>query len=152
MFWPIFNSINYAHIKGCKQDNFESHNSLKLNLTFEAFIQILLNVDHSLNSQLSWHSCLWDKLEWLNSQLILAISLWGVSLFILKGFYYSYAWFCSLSEGRISFFCIRLFTRKLSVNSYLRFQLALLHSVSYFFSLYQSPSLPSCKVFDANFI
>ena len=35
------------------------------------------------------------------------------------------------------------------MNSYFCFQLALLHSVSYFFSLYQSPSLPSCKVSDA---
>ena len=83
------------------------------------------------------------------AQLILAISLCGMSLFILKVFYYSYAWFCSLSEGRTSFFCTRLFNRKLSVNSYFCFQLALLHSVSYFFSLYQSPSLPSCKVSDA---
>ena len=52
------------------------------------------------------------------AQLILAISLCGMSLFILKVFYYSYAWFCSLSEGRTSFFCTRLFNRKLSVNSW----------------------------------
>ena len=36
-----------------------------------------------------------------------------------------------------------------SVNSYLRFRLALLHSVSYFFSLYQSPSSLLCTVFDS---
>ena len=34
-------------------------------------------------------------------------------------------------------------------NSYLCFQLALLHSVSYFFFLYQSPSLSLCTDFDA---
>ena len=35
------------------------------------------------------------------------------------------------------------------MDSYLCFQVALLHSLSYFFFLYQSPSLPLCKVFDA---
>ena len=30
-FWPIFKSMNYGHIiKGCKPDNFESHNPLKV--------------------------------------------------------------------------------------------------------------------------
>ena len=36
-----------------------------------------------------------------------------------------------------------------SVDSYLCFRLALLHSVSYFFFLYQSPSLSLCTVFDS---
>ena len=36
-----------------------------------------------------------------------------------------------------------------SADSYLCFQLALLHLVSYFFFLYQSPSLPLCMVFDS---
>ena len=36
-----------------------------------------------------------------------------------------------------------------SANSYLCFRLALLHSVSYFFFYYQSPSLPLCTVFDS---
>ena len=34
-------------------------------------------------------------------------------------------------------------------DSYLRFQLTLLCSVSYFFFLCQSPSLPLCTIFDA---
>ena len=46
-----------------------------------------------------------------------------------------------------------LFTRDLSlenmVDSYLCFQLALLHSVSYFFFIYQSHSLSLCTVFDS---
>ena len=33
-----------------------------------------------------------------------------------------------------------------STDSYLRFRLALLHSVCYFFFLYQSPSLSLCRV------
>ena len=36
-----------------------------------------------------------------------------------------------------------------SADSYLRFRLALLHSVSYFFLIYQSPSLSLCTIFDA---
>ena len=36
-----------------------------------------------------------------------------------------------------------------SVDSYLCFQLALLHSVSYFFFLYRSPSSSLCMVFDS---
>ena len=38
-----------------------------------------------------------------------------------------------------------------SSDSYLRFQLALLHSVSYFFFLCQSPSLLLCTIFDSIF-
>ena len=44
-----------------------------------------------------------------------------------------------------------LFARDLSLenslDSYLGFQLALLHSVSYFFFNYQSPSLSLCTVY-----
>ena len=36
-----------------------------------------------------------------------------------------------------------------SVDSFLCFRLALLHSVSYFFFLYRSPSSSLCKVFDS---
>ena len=36
-----------------------------------------------------------------------------------------------------------------SADSYLRFQLALLHSVSYVLLLYRSPSSPLCRVFDS---
>ena len=38
---------------------------------------------------------------------------------------------------------------KNSANCYLYFRLALLHSVSYFFFLYQSPSSALCTVFDS---
>ena len=39
--------------KGCKPDNFEQHNSLKLSLQkFEVFVAILLNVNLSLNQTL----------------------------------------------------------------------------------------------------
>ena len=55
-----------------------------------------------------------------------------LSFYTAKGFYYSYAWSCSLCEGRMSF-CTGLSLEN-STDSYLCFQLALLHSVSYFFS------------------
>ena len=42
----------------------------------------------------------------------------------------------------------RVLSLESSEDSYLCFQLALLHSVSYFFFLYQSPSLSLCTVFD----
>ena len=41
------------------------------------------------------------------------------------------------------------FSLENSANSYLCFQLALLHSVSYFFFLYRSPSSALCTVFDS---
>ena len=70
------------------------------------------------------------------------------SSFNLKGFQYSYAWSRSFCDRR-TFFCTRLICRKLC--RFLRFQLALLHSVSYFFFLYQSPSPSSslCTAFDS---
>ena len=63
--------------KGSKLDNFESHNFLKLNLQiFEAFVQILLNVNLSLNQTLvTFLVCV--RQIWM-TQLILLISLWGV--------------------------------------------------------------------------
>ena len=36
-----------------------------------------------------------------------------------------------------------------AADSYLYFRLALLHSVSYFFFLYQSPTFSLCTIFDA---
>ena len=65
--------------KASKPDNFESHNSLKLSFAlqiFEAFVQILLNVNLSLNQTfLTFLPCV--RQTWL-TQLILAISPWEV--------------------------------------------------------------------------
>ena len=43
----------------------------------------------------------------------------------------------------------RHLSRENSADSYLCFRLALFHSVSYFFFLYQSPSSSLCTVFDS---
>ena len=65
----------------------------------------------------------WIKLGWLNW-------FWSID-----------AWSCSLCKRRTSF------SIENSVDSYLCFWLALLHSVSNFFFLYRSPSLLLCMVF-----
>ena len=132
--------------KGCKPDNFESHNSLKF--SFTNIQHICLNfVDCEfcwlwlfLWIKLSRHSCsMWGKLGWLS---------WpceGLSSFNRKGFCYSYAWSCSLCEGRTSF-CTGFISRKLC-----RFLLFLIGFTSLsvlLFFLYQSPSLSLCTVFD----
>ena len=59
--------------KACKLDNFESHNSLKLSfMNMEAFVQILLIVNLSLNQTLlTFLLCV--RQTWM-TQLILTIS------------------------------------------------------------------------------
>ena len=52
---------------------------------------------------LSWHSCSFEtNFEWLN--WFWQFLCEGLSFFNLKKFYYSYAWSCSLCEGRTSSF------------------------------------------------
>ena len=103
-----------------------------------AFIRILLKVNFCLNQTLLTNLTLWGKLGWLNW-------FWqflhdGLSSFNSKGFCYSHAWSCS--EGR-TYFCTGL----ISIKLYECFRLALLHSASYFFFIYRSPSLSLCTVF-----
>ena len=65
-----------------------------------------------LRSKLPWHSrSIRHKLGWLN--WFWQFLCKGLSPFYLKGFYYSYACFCSLCEGE-TFFC--------ASDSYLCFQ------------------------------
>ena len=101
--------------------------------------------------KLSWHYCsMWDKLGWLNwFQQFLCKDL---SYFNPKKLCYSYAWSCSLCEGK-TFYCMDLSLKK-SVDSYLCFQLALYHSVPHFRFIYLFclPSLPLYMVFWCYFI
>ena len=63
--------------KGCKLNNFEPQNSLKLSFTnIWAFVPILLNENFSLNQTLLAF-LLYERQTWM-TQLILATSLWGV--------------------------------------------------------------------------
>ena len=126
--------------KRCKQDNFEPHNSLKLSFTN---IRGLCSkfVRQTIWGKLGWFYWFWQFL------------CQGLFSFNPKQFCYSYAWSCSLCERRTSFCTGFPFAQDLSlensVDSYLCFWLALLHSVSYFFFLYRSPSLLLCSVFDS---
>ena len=95
--------------------------------------------------KLSWHSCsMWDKLGWLD--WFWQFLCERLSFFHQKGFYYSYAWPCSLCEGRTSF-CTGLTPRK-TCGLLLTFLIGFTYSVSSFFFLYQSPSSSLCMVFD----
>ena len=150
LFSTSLNSMNYGHIiilsKACKPDNFESHYSLKpsfanirgLHSNFvdcESFLEsnfsyILAlcetNLDDLINSgNFSVKSYL--PLNWKDS----STHMHGLAVYVKEGLPFS--WDSSLAN---------------SADSYLSFQLALLHSVSYFFFLYQSPSSSMCTVFN----
>ena len=83
--------------------------------------------------KLSWHSCsVWDKPGWLN--WFWQFLCERLPSFNWKEFWYSYAWSHSFCERRTSF-CMRHISKKLC-RFLLMFWLALLHSGSYFFILY----------------
>ena len=99
-FWPNLNSLNSVHIY--KIDNFESQNFLKL--CFTSIWGLRLNIVDWIfpGIKLSWHSySMWDKLGWLNWFWHFLCE--GLSSRNPKGLYYSYAWSCSLCEGRTCF-------------------------------------------------
>ena len=77
--------------KGCKLDNFESHNSLKLSFTnISGLRSNFVECESFLESYSPEILAVWDKLGWLYWfwQFICE----RLSSFNLKGFYYSYAW------------------------------------------------------------
>ena len=81
------------------------------------------------------------------AQLILAISLWGYLPLILKdSSTHVHVLVAYVKEGLPFAQDISL---ENSADSYLCFWLALLHSVSYFFFLYWSPSSALCTLFDS---
>ena len=111
--------------KGSKADNFESHNSLKLSfrsnfIECESFLEsnshdILplceTNLDESIDSG-NFFVTSYPSLIWKDS----ITHMYGLAVYVKEGF--PFAWYLSLE------------------NSYLCFQLAWLHLVSYFFFLY----------------
>ena len=134
--------------KACKPDNFESHNSLKP--TFTANIRGL-------------HSNFVDCKSFLESNSPDILALCETNLddsidsgnFSVRGYLplirkdsgtHMHGLAVYVKEGLP-------FTQDLSLensaDSYLCFRLALLHSVSYFFFLYRSPSSALCTVFDS---
>ena len=131
--------------KACKPDNFESHNSLKLSFTnIRGLHSNVVDCESFLES---------------NSPDILALCETNVDDSIDSG-NFSVKGYLPLirKDSSTHMHCLTVyvkeglpFARDLSLensaDSYLCFRLALLHSVSYFFFLYQSPSLSLCTVF-----
>ena len=122
------------------------HNSLKLSFMNIRGLQTLLIANLSLNQTLlTFLLCV--RQAWM-TQLILAISLLRGYLPLIRkdSSTHMYGLALYVKEGLP-------FTRDLSLenstDSYLCFRLALLHSVSYFFFLYRSPSSFLRTVFDS---
>ena len=120
--------------KGCKPDNVESQNSLKLSFTnIRGFCSNFAECQSFLEAN-SWHSCsMWDKLGWLN--MFWQFLCQKVSSLNPKRFCHWYVWSCSLCEGRTSI-CKGLISRKLCVlllmfsTGFTLFSILLLFSLS----------------------
>ena len=131
----------------CKPENFKSHNSLKLSFT---------NIQGHRSNFVDCESFLES-----NSSDLLALCETNQDDSIHSGNFYvrgylPLIWKDSSTHmhGLAVYVKERLpFAQDLSLensaDSYLCFRLALLHSVSYFFFLYRSPSSSLCTVFDS---
>ena len=145
-YLSIFNQFKLILSKACKPDNFELNHSLKLSfiniwglhsnfVDFESslesnspdiFALCETNLDGSIDSgNFSVRGYL--PLIWKDS----STHMHGLTVYVKEGL--AFAWGLSLEN---------------STDSYLCFWLALLRLVSYFFSLYISPSLSLSMVFD----
>ena len=131
--------------KGCKPNNFEPHNSLKFSFTnirglcsnfveCDSFFQsnspdILalceINLDNSIDSG---NFSVMGYLPLIRKDSI--THMHGLAVYVKEGLPFA-----------------RDLSLENSANSYLCFRIALLHSVSYFFFLYLSPSASLCTVF-----
>ena len=133
--------------KVCKPDNFESHNSLKLSFTSirglrsnfvgcESFLEsnspdILALCETNLDDSIdSGNFSVRGYLPLIRKDS--STHMHGLAVYVKEGL--PFAGDLSLEN---------------SADSYLCFRLALLHSVSYFFFLYRSPSSSLCTVFDS---
>ena len=134
-------------LKVCKPDNFESHGSLKLSFTnirrlcsnfvdCESFLEsnspdILAlcetNLDYLIDSG---NFCVRGYLPLIRKDS--STHMHGLAVYVKEGLPFA-----------------RDLSLEISADSYLCFRLALLHSVSYFFFLYRSPSSSLCTVFDS---
>ena len=133
--------------KACKPDYFELHNSLKLSFTnirglrsnfvdCESFLEsnspeILALCETNLDDSIdSGNFFVKGYLPLIRKDS--NTHMHGLVVYVKEEL--SFAWDLSLVN---------------SADSYLCFRLALLHSLSYFFFLFQSPSLSLCTVFDS---
>ena len=142
-FWPNFNSLNFVHIY--KIDNFESQNFLKLCFTSIWGLRLnFVDCEFSLES---------------NSPGILTLCETNLDdsidsgTFSVRGYLLVIQKDCTIHMHGLAVYVKEglPFPRELFLenyaNSYLCFRLALLHSVSYFFFFYWSPSLSLYTVF-----
>ena len=112
--------------KARQPDNFESHNSLKLSFTnIWGLCSNFVDCESFLESTLLTF-LLYERQTWMT-----ITHVHGLTVYVKEGL--PFAQELSLEN---------------SADSYLFFWLILLHSVSYIFFLYQSPSLFLCLVFD----
>ena len=133
--------------KARKPDNFESHDSLKLSFTnirglrsnfvdFESFLEsnsrdILALCETNLDDSIdSGNFSVRGYLPLIRKDS--STHMHGLAVYVKEGLPFA-----------------RDLSLENSANSYLCFRLALLHSVSYFFFLYRSPSSSLCTVFDS---
>ena len=133
--------------KACKPDNFESHNSLKLSFTnirglrsnfvdCESFLEsnspdILALCETNLHDSTdSGHFSVRGYFPLIRKDS--SNHMHGLAVYVKEGLPFA-----------------RDLSLENSADSYLCFRLALLHSVSYFFFLYRSPSSALCTVFDS---
>ena len=133
--------------KACKPDNFESHNFLKLSFTnIRGLRSSFVDCESFLesNSPDILALCETNRDDTIDSgnfpvgcylRLIRKVSsthMHGLAFYVKEGLPFA-----------------RDLSLENSADSYLCFRLALLHSLSYFFLLYRSPSSSLCKVFDS---
>ena len=133
--------------KACKPDNFELHNSVKLSfrniwelgsnfVDYEFFLEskspdILVLCETNLDDWIDSDSfSMRDSFSLIRNDSSIHVD--GLAVYV---------------KERLPF--ARDLSLENSADSYLCFSLALLHSSSYFFFLYWSPSLSLCTVFDS---
>ena len=133
--------------KACKPDNFESHNSLKLSFTnIRGLRSNFVDCESSLESNFA------DILALCETNLDDSIDSGHVSVrgcrpLIRKDSSTQVHGLAVYVKEGLPF--ARDLSLENSADSYLCFRLALLHSVSYFFFLYRSPSSSLCTGFDS---
>ena len=133
--------------KACKPDNFELHNSLKLSFTnIRGLRSTFVDCESFLESNYPDILALCETNRddstdsgnfFVRSYLPLirkdsSTHMHGLAVYVKEGLPFA-----------------RDLSLENSTDSYLCFQLVLLHSVSYFFFLYRSPSSSFCTVFDS---
>ena len=131
--------------KACKPDNLESHNSLKLSFTnIRGFRSNFVDCESFLESNSP------DILALCETNFYESIDSGN---FLVRGYLPLIGKDSGTHMHGLAVYVkeelpfARGISLENSADSYLRFQLALLHSVSYFFFLYRSPSSALCTVF-----